>query len=90
MGMMARMRNLAPWFIISVGGLFVLYMALSDTKVMEIFGARSNNVGSVNGREITYQEYSAAVERYRTNQQRQGVRLMIRKWKALEIKLGMH
>lgn len=75
MGMMARMRNLAPWFIISVGGLFVLYMALSDTKVMEIFGARSNNVGSVNGREITYQEYSAAVERYRTNQQRQGVQI---------------
>ena len=46
MGMMARMRNLAPWFIISVGGVFILYMALMDTKVMEIFGARSNNVGS--------------------------------------------
>ena len=65
MGMMSRMRNLAPWFIISVGGIFVLYMALMDTKVMEIFGARSNNVGTVNGRDITYQEYAAAVEKYR-------------------------
>ncbi len=75
MGMMARMRNLAPWFIISVGGLFVLYMALSDTKVMEIFGARSNYVGSVNGKDISYQEYTAAIERYRENQQRQGVQI---------------
>jgi len=75
MGMMARMRNLAPWFIISVGGIFILYMALMDTKVMEIFGARSNNVGSVNGREITYQEYAAAIERYRENQQRQGIQI---------------
>jgi len=75
MGMMARMRNLAPWFIISVGGIFILYMALMDTKVMEIFGARSNNVGSVNGRDITYQEYAAAIERYRENQQRQGMQV---------------
>ncbi len=75
MGMMSRMRNLAPWFIISVGGIFVLYMALMDTKVMEIFGARSNNVGTVNGRDITYQEYAAAVEKYRENQQRQGVQV---------------
>ncbi len=75
MGMMARMRNLAPWFIISVGGIFILYMALMDTKVMEIFGARSNNVGSINGRDVTYQEYAAAIERYRENQQRQGMQI---------------
>ena len=75
MGMMSRMRNLAPWFIISVGGVFVLYMALMDTKVMEIFGARSNNVGTVNGKDITYQEFTAAVEKYRDNQQRQGVQV---------------
>ncbi len=75
MGMMARMRNLAPWFIISVGGIFILYMALMDTKVMEIFGASTNNVGSVNGREITNQEYAAAIERYRENQQRQGMQI---------------
>lgn len=75
MGMMARMRNLAPWFIISVGGIFILYMALMDTKVMEIFGARSNNIGSINGRDVTYQEYAAAIERYRENQQRQGMQI---------------
>ena len=33
MGMMARMRSLAPWFIIAVGGLFVLFMVLSDSKL---------------------------------------------------------
>jgi parvulin-like peptidyl-prolyl isomerase len=71
MAMMARMRSLAPWFIITVGGLFVLFMVLSDSKVVEIFGQRSNYVGSINDYNVTYQEFSSLVERARVNQTQQ-------------------
>jgi peptidyl-prolyl cis-trans isomerase D len=71
MAMMAKMRSLAPWFIISVGGLFVLFMVLSDSKVVEIFGQRSNNVGYINGDDVTYQEFAGLVERARANQVQQ-------------------
>lgn len=68
MGMMARMRSLAPWFIIAVGGLFVLFMVLSDSKIADVVRGGGNNVGSVNGKDITYQEFSNLVEQYRKNQ----------------------
>ncbi len=71
MGMMARMRGLASWFIILVGGLFVLFMVLSDSRVLEFLGRQSNNVGSINGYDVTYQEYSALVERARSAQVQQ-------------------
>jgi parvulin-like peptidyl-prolyl isomerase len=71
MAMMAKMRSLAPAFILSVGALFVLFMILSDSKLMEIFGAHSNNVGSVNGKEISYQEFSKAIDQQRENQKNQ-------------------
>lgn len=70
MGMMARMRSLAPWFILLVGGLFVLFMVISDSRVLEFLGNRSQNVGSINGEDVTYQEYSALVDRYRQQQER--------------------
>ena len=69
--MMARMRELAPAFIITVGVLFILFMVISDSRVVEIFGARSNNVGSINGKDITYQEFSSFVDRARENQKAQ-------------------
>jgi peptidyl-prolyl cis-trans isomerase D len=73
MGMMARMRSLAPWFILSVGGLFVLFMVLSDSKLSNLVNTRTNNVGSINGKDISYQEYSNLVEQYRKDQaQRSG------------------
>ena len=68
---MARMRSLAPAFILSVGVLFVLFMILSDSKLMEIFGAHGNNVGSVNGKDITYAEFTKAVEQQKENQKSQ-------------------
>jgi len=71
MGMMSRMRSLTPWFIITVGGLFVLFMVLSDSKVVDIIGQRANNVGSINGEDISYQEYSAMVEQARQMQVQQ-------------------
>lgn len=67
--MMSRMRSLAPWFILTVGGLFVVFMVLSDSRVLETFQSRQQDVGSVNGEEITYQEYNQMVETARKNQE---------------------
>jgi len=71
MGMMAKMRNLAPVFIITVGALFVLFMVISDSNVLEALGGRTNDVGSVNGIDISYQEFQLAVERQRESQKQQ-------------------
>jgi hypothetical protein len=38
MAMMAKMRSLAPAFILTVGGLFVLFMVISDSNVLEALG----------------------------------------------------
>ena len=71
MGMMAKMRGLAPAFIITVGALFVLFMVISDSNVLEALGGRTNNVGSINGEDISYQEFVNAVDQQRENQKKQ-------------------
>lgn len=71
MAMMAKMRSLAPAFIITVGAIFVLFMVISDSNVMEAFGGRSNNVGSVNGEDITYTEFMNVLEQQREAQRNQ-------------------
>ena len=72
MGMMAKMRGLAPAFIITVGALFVLFMVISDSNVMQaIGGGRTNNIGIVNGEDITYQEYQRALENQLQSQKQQ-------------------
>ena len=68
---MAKMRGLAPAFIITVGALFVLFMVISDSNVMEALGGRTNNVGSVDGEDISYQEFVNAVDQQRENQKKQ-------------------
>ena len=71
MAMMAKMRSLAPAFIITVGALFVLFMVISDSNVLEALGGRTNDVGSVNGDAISYQEYQMALERQRETTKQQ-------------------
>jgi len=71
MGMMARMRSMTPWFILTVGGLFVLFMVLSDSKLTELVGRQSQIVGTINGEEITYQQFAQLVDQARTNQTQQ-------------------
>ncbi len=71
MGMMSKMRSLAPWFILGVGGLFVLFMVLSDSSLQKMVHRRDTNVGSINGEKIEYQEFSNLVEQYRKNQLKQ-------------------
>lgn len=69
MGMMLKMRSMAPWFMLTVGGLFVLFMVLSDSRVLDFARTQTQNVGSVDGEEISYQDYSAMVEQARKNQE---------------------
>ncbi|MDA3861309.1 MAG: peptidylprolyl isomerase [Melioribacteraceae bacterium] len=71
MGMMAKMRSLAPWFIVSVGGLFVLFMVLSDSKIGESMGRRTNDIGEVNGEKISYQDFANLLDRYKEFQLQQ-------------------
>ncbi|HOI30368.1 MAG TPA: peptidylprolyl isomerase [Melioribacteraceae bacterium] len=69
MAMMAKMRSLAPWFILLVGGLFVLFMVISDSGVLDFVQQQKQYIGSINGEDITYQEYSNLIERARQNQE---------------------
>ncbi len=72
MGTMARMRNLAPWFIITVGGLFVLFMVFGNSQtVKSMFNSSRNVVGYINDEPVTYQEFSKIVENARKNQVQQ-------------------
>ncbi len=72
MPMMAKMRSLAPAFILTVGGLFVLFMVVYDSNVLEALGGgRVNTIGSVNGVDITYPEFLERFEQQRDLQQRQ-------------------
>ncbi len=72
MPMMAKMRSLAPAFILTVGAIFVLFMVMSDSSIMSALGARSNNVGSINGDKISYQQFSTALDRERQNLKQSG------------------
>lgn len=71
MGMMARMRGLASWFIIGVGGLFVLFMVISDSKVTDITRQQSFEIGSINGQPVTQQEFSQMVDNFKENRESQ-------------------
>lgn len=68
---MAKMRSLAPAFIISVGILFVLFMVISDSSVLQALGGRTNDVGSVNGDAISYQEFAKILDQQRESQKQQ-------------------
>ncbi len=71
MGMMAKMRSLTPIFIIATGAFFALFMIVSNSDIMEVFGVRSNNVGSINGKDISYQDFNKAIDTERQNQKAQ-------------------
>ena len=72
MGTMSRMRSLGPILMLTFGVVFVLFMILSDSKVTDLIGRQKQNVGSVDGDDITYQEYSTAVDNFRKRQEQSG------------------
>ena len=71
MAMMAKMRSLAPAFILTVGVLFVLFMVISDSSVLENFGGAPTNVGSINGEDISYNDFSKILDQQRENRKQQ-------------------
>lgn len=71
MPMMAKMRSLAPAFIITVGAIFVLFMIVSDSNLFQALGNRGNNLGSVNGDEITVAEFNNMYNQQAELQKRQ-------------------
>jgi parvulin-like peptidyl-prolyl isomerase len=71
MPMMAKMRSLAPAFIITVGALFVLFMVISDSNVLEAIGGPVKYIGKVNGKEITFEEFQQALDRQIENLKQQ-------------------
>src|SRR5690606_25835006 len=44
---------------------FVLFMVISDSNVLEAIGGSTNNIGVVNGVEISYQEFQQNLEQQR-------------------------
>jgi len=71
MAMMAKMRSLAPVFIISVGALFVLFIIISESSVLQSIGAAPTNVGSINGEDISYKEFSKILDQQKENRKKQ-------------------
>ncbi len=71
MAMMAKMRSLAPAFIMTVGVLFVLFMVISDSSVLKNFGGAPSDVGSINGESISYKEFSKILDQQRENRKKQ-------------------
>ncbi|HZW40444.1 MAG TPA: peptidylprolyl isomerase [Ignavibacteriaceae bacterium] len=65
------MRSLAPAFIITVGAIFVLFMIVSDSNLFQALGNRGNNLGSVNGDEITVAEFNNMYNQQAELQKRQ-------------------
>jgi len=72
MGTMSRMRSLGPILMLTFGLVFVLFMILSDSKVTDLIGKQKQNVGSVDGDDITYQDYSKTVDDFRKRQEQSG------------------
>ena len=81
------MRSLAPWFMLTVGGLFVLFMVLSDSKVTDLISQQKQYVGSIDGEDITYQEYSTTVDNLKNNKNKAVKLLMNLRWIFSEIQV---
>jgi parvulin-like peptidyl-prolyl isomerase len=63
MGNMEKIRSLAPWFILTVGGIFILFMVVSDMNFSSIMNDRGY-IGEINGSKITIQEFETYYQNY--------------------------
>lgn len=63
MGNMERIRSLAPWFILTVGGIFILFMVVSDMNFSNLMNDRGN-IGEINGDKVTVQEFETYYQNY--------------------------
>jgi peptidyl-prolyl cis-trans isomerase D len=63
MGNMERIRSLAPWFILTVGGIFILFMVVSDMNFSNLMNDRGN-IGEISGDKVTVQEFETYYQDY--------------------------
>jgi parvulin-like peptidyl-prolyl isomerase len=66
---------MAPAFLITIGVIFILYMVISQVSsnadMREWFGDSSKNIGSVNGKDISYEEFHQMMQKATENQRQQ-------------------
>ncbi len=63
MGMMTKMRDNAHVFIMAFAVIFVAFWVFSDLDIGSIMQGSMNEIGSVGGKSISYQEFQDVVER---------------------------
>ncbi|MBN1447746.1 MAG: SurA N-terminal domain-containing protein, partial [Bacteroidetes bacterium] len=60
--MMTKIRDNAHVFIIAFAVIFVAFWVVSDVDIASIMQGSANEIGSVGGKSITYQDFQAVVE----------------------------
>ena len=63
MGMMTKMRDNAHVFIIAFAVVFIAFWVVSDVDLPSVLGGSRNEIASIGGKSITYQDFQAVVER---------------------------
>ncbi len=63
MGMMTKMRDNAHVFIIAFAVVFIAFWVVSDVDLPSVLGGSRNELASIGGKSITYQEFQAVVDR---------------------------
>lgn len=71
MGIMTRMRDHAHIFIISFAVVFIAFWVVSDVDLGSVMQGSMNEIGSVNGKSISYQEFTRLVEQVAEAQKQQ-------------------
>ena len=62
MGIMTRMRDNAHWFIIAFAVVFIAFWVISDVDVGSALRGSANSIGEINGKKISYVEFTNVVE----------------------------
>ena len=62
MGMMTKMRDNAHVFIIAFAVVFIAFWVISDINPSELMRGSQNEVGNIDGRSITYQEFQQVID----------------------------
>jgi peptidyl-prolyl cis-trans isomerase D len=62
MGMMTRMRDHAHVFIIAFAVVFIAFWVISDINPSELLRGSQNEIGNIDGRSITYQDFQQVVD----------------------------
>ena len=71
MGMMTRMRDNAHVFIIAFAVVFIAFWVVGDVDIGSALRGSGNELGEINGKVITYQEFTNVVEQVAEQQRKQ-------------------